>query len=79
MTKIHILHPLLSVFQACFNVAAENVGAFGFHVSSKSCRITINGKTVAKGKSPEELVTNFRAARSRAFKGEASDRATPIG
>lgn len=70
MTKIHILHPLMVIFQSCFNVAAENVGAFGFHVSSRSCRITINGKTVAKGKSPEELVSNFKAARERAFTAE---------
>lgn len=67
MDKIHMLHPLMSVFQACFNVAADNVGTFGFHVSSKCCRITIGGKTIAKGKSPDELVIQFRAARERAF------------
>jgi hypothetical protein len=67
MNKIHILSPLLGVFQSCFNVAADGVGSFGFHVSAKALRITINGKTVARGKSPDELVTNFKAARERAF------------
>jgi len=29
------------------------------HASSKGYRITVNGKTVAKGKTPDELHRNF--------------------
>lgn len=44
----------------------EGLGAVGIHASKRGLRITLNGHTVATGKTPDELEAAFEAARRKA-------------
>lgn len=50
----------------------EGLGAVGIHASKKGLRITLNGQTVATGKTPEQLEAAFEAARRKAKAGANS-------
>ncbi|MFA6290093.1 MAG: hypothetical protein WC661_22125 [Opitutaceae bacterium] len=41
-------------------------GVVAVHASKNGLRITLNGRTMAKGKTPTELDVNFRAAQEQA-------------
>lgn len=43
-------------------------GAASIHASSKGLRIALNGVTIARGKTPEELEQNYEARRRQALR-----------
>lgn len=45
----------------------EGFGTVGVLASKKGLRVTLAGRTVARGKTPDELLTAFQASRAKAI------------
>jgi hypothetical protein len=43
----------------------EGFGAVGIHASKQGLRISLSGHTVARGKTPDELLAAFQTARAK--------------
>lgn len=51
----------------------SSLGGCAIHASPKGLRITIRGKTVAKGKTAQELERNFELVRQEAIAAKEQD------
>ena len=60
-----VLKPGVSVVIACINTGLEGTCAIEVHASKKGLRITVDGRTFAKGKTPDELHANFKEAQAK--------------
>jgi hypothetical protein len=61
------MSPSLSVVIAVLNCGIDGkCGTAAVHAGKKGMRVTLNGKTLAKGKNHEELNANFKAIQEKA-------------
>lgn len=61
------MSPSLSVILATLNLGIDGkFGTAAVHAGKNGMRITLNGKTIAQGKTHEELEENFKAAQAKA-------------
>lgn len=64
---LHLMSPSLSVIIAALNCGIDGkCGTAAVHAGKKGMRVTLNGKTIAQGKTHEELEANFKAAQAKA-------------
>lgn len=62
----HILSTSLSCVVGSLNNGLDGMGTVGVFASKRGLRIALNGVTLARGKTPNELAENFEAAVARA-------------
>ena len=66
---LNLMSEGLSVIIAVLNAGIDgNCGTAAVHAGKTGMRVTLNGKTIAKGKTHKELAAFFKSAQAKATK-----------